>query len=240
MLIGILQTGTTPEGLTDQVGDYDSLFVTMLEGEGFEFRTWKVLDGDMPQTVAAADGWLITGSRHGAYEAHSWIPPLEDFIRACHAARQPMVGVCFGHQIIAQALGGRVEKSDRGWGVGRMVYDWGRRGTVALNAWHQDQVTVLPDEVDVDVVATSDFCPYAALRYGAGMFTVQAHPEFGREAVAGLMEARRGVVPDDRLARAEAHLDAPTDRADIARDIADFFRAGAKAEARSAASQVAG
>ena len=63
-----------------------------------------------PEGIHDADGWLITGSRHGAYEDHPWIPPLEEFIRDAYAAQVPLVGICFGHQIIAQAMGGKVEK----------------------------------------------------------------------------------------------------------------------------------
>lgn len=87
-----------------------------------------------------ADGWLITGSRHGAYEDHAFIPPLEGFIRDAYGAAVPMVSICFGHQIIAQALGGKVEKFNGGWSVGAQDYDFGDE-KLTLNAWHQDQAT---------------------------------------------------------------------------------------------------
>jgi len=110
MLIGILQTGLCPSDLVDRHGEYDEMFSRFLGGHDFEFRGYRVVEGEMPSCVNSADGWLITGSRHGAYEKHDWIPPLEKFVRGAFNQMIPVVGICFGHQILAQALGGRVEK----------------------------------------------------------------------------------------------------------------------------------
>ncbi|GHD99971.1 glutamine amidotransferase [Defluviimonas sp. 20V17] len=221
MLIGILQTGEAPEALRGQSGDYPTMFERLLAGHGFTFRTWRVIDMDFPEGPGAADGWLITGSRHGAYEDHPWIAPLEDFIRAVQAARVPMVGICFGHQIIAQALGGKVEKFPGGWAVGPQDYDFqGRKLT--LNAWHQDQVTRAPQ--GARQVGSSPFCANAALAYGDTIWTVQPHPEFRDDFVKGLIETRGpGVVPAPQLAEAAARLGTPIDDLSMARDIAAFF-----------------
>ncbi len=110
MRIGILQTGLAPENLSPAMGDYPDMFARLLDGQGFTFQTWRVVEGEFPADVHAADGWLITGSRHGVYEDHPWIAPLEQFIRDAYAAHVPLVGICFGHQIVAQAMGGRVER----------------------------------------------------------------------------------------------------------------------------------
>ena len=106
MRIGILQCGQSPAQLKRDLGDYPDMFVRLLAGREFDFTTWHVEGMEFPQDIHDADGWLLTGSRHGAYEDHAFIPPLEDFIRRAHDAGVPMVGICFGHQIIAQALGG--------------------------------------------------------------------------------------------------------------------------------------
>ena len=175
MRIGILQCGQSPAQLKDELGDYPDMFVRLLDGRGFTFRTWHVEGMEFPADVHEAEGWLLTGSRHGAYEDHDFIPPLEDFIRQAHSAGVPMVGICFGHQIIAQALGGKVVKHPDGWAVGAQDYDFGGK-PVTLNAWHQDQVVSRPE--GAEVAGRSDFCRNAALIYGDRAFTVQAHPEF--------------------------------------------------------------
>ncbi|MFK7868553.1 MAG: type 1 glutamine amidotransferase [Roseobacter sp.] len=221
MKIGILITGHPPETLLGG-GSYDAYFERLLAGHGFSFEGWAVVDGVFPPDVHAADGWLITGSKHGAYEAHDWIPPLEDFIRQAYAAPVPMIGVCFGHQIIAQAMGGRVEKFAGGWSVGRTEYTV-NGDACALNAWHQDQVVDKPQ--GADVFASSDFCAYAGLRYDNRIWTIQPHPEYDSAFIEGLIRERgKGIVPDDLLSTATRNLDRPTDRMDVANTMAGFFK----------------
>lgn len=223
MLIGILQTGLAPEALAPTMGDYPDMFARLLDGHGFTFRTYKVVEGEFPASVTECDGWLITGSRHGVYEDHPWIPPLEQFIRDSFAAHVPMVGVCFGHQIIAQAMGGKVERYAGGWAVGATDYDFGGE-KMTLNAWHRDQVVTAP--ANAKVIATNDFCTNAALLYDDRALTVQAHPEFRPEFVDGLMKTRgKGLVPDEVMAEAAAKLDAPLQDKTMAAQIAAFFKA---------------
>ncbi len=222
MKIGILVTGHPPDELHEQFGEYDGMFRTLLGGNGFEFQTYAVVDGEFPEDAHQADGWIITGSRHGAYEDHVWIPPLEQLIRDIQKTGNPLIGVCFGHQIIAQALGGKVEKFDGGWAVGRTEYSFGDQ-TVTLNAWHQDQVTKLP--AGAVVTGTNDFCQNAMVTYGDTIWTVQAHPEYGNDFIQGLMETRgKGVVPDALMQAAANRKDAPDDNAKIGHHMAEFLK----------------
>lgn len=222
MLIGILQCGhfAVSDGFPTRT--YTDLYSGLLAGRGLRFRTWSVVDMEFPASVHDADGWLITGSKHGAYEDHPFIPPLEDFIRAAYAADIPQVGICFGHQIMAQALGGKVEKYAGGWSIGRTIYDFD--GTdLPLNAWHQDQVTEIPDEASI--IAATPFCAHAGLAYKGRALSVQPHPEFDVEAVELLLQARApGVVPPDLIATATAEKTKPLANGAIADRIAAFFK----------------
>lgn len=225
MKIGILQTGHAPDIVLPELGDYDAMMARMLDGHDFEFDTYSVVDEEFPDGPHAADGWLVTGSKHGAYEDHPWIPPLEDLIRAIHAANLPMVGICFGHQIIAQALGGTVVKHPDGWRVGATQYDI-EGIPLTLNAWHQDQVIEAPK--GAEVVGRAEGCDIAALRYGNRIYTVQPHPEFNATMMDRLIEHRAvGVVPDPLRDHARGLLSTPTDNAAMATRIADVFRKGA-------------
>ncbi len=219
MKIGILQTGMAPDKMAAQTGEYPEMFERLLAGHGLGFQTYNVLAGEAPTDPNAADGWLITGSKYGAYEDHAWIAPLENLIRKIYAAQTPLVGVCFGHQIIAQALGGKVEKFKNGWRIGPTAYQMkGHDDPIVLNAWHQDQVVELPE--DAVVVGSNDFCEYAMLTYGDKVFTIQAHPEYSDDFIEGLIQHRaKGVVPEDLQKDAKAQMGQPLH----ATEMADMF-----------------
>jgi len=221
MKIGILECGRLPDEMSAQTGQYPPMFMRLLDGQGFAFQAWHVEDMVFPNSVSDADGWLVTGSRHGVYEDHAFIPVLEQFIRDAFAADVPVVGICFGHQIMAQALGGKVAKYAGGWAVGARDYSFDT-GPVRLNAWHQDQVITPPD--GAQTVASNAFCAHAALLYPGRGFSVQAHPEFEDGVIQGLIDHRGpGVVPDPLLQQAQAGLGRADSRA-MADRIAAFFK----------------
>ena len=215
MKLAILETGRPPGDLASQFGDYPAMFAELL-GEGFEIETFDVPAGQFPDP-GAHDAVLITGSPAGVYEPLPWIAPLMAFIRAAKDSR--MVGICFGHQVMAEALGGHVEKSDKGWGAGLHRYSvihpapW-MNGVpeIAIPASHQDQVVVQPPSTDV--VAASDFTPYAGLAWtDRPAISFQFHPEFSPDFAKALIEKRYDIVPDPDAAIAS--LDAPDDNARV-------------------------
>lgn len=223
MKIGILQTGHPIPEIKDEMGEYADIFEQLLAGHNFSFSRYFVVDGIFPDSVNDADGWLITGSKYGAYEDLPWILRLEAFIREINNQGQPLVGVCFGHQIIAQALGGTVEKFDGGWAVGHQNYVFSDGTNMRLNAWHQDQVTVLPANTKVN--ASNDFCLNAGLSIGDNILTIQPHPEFNPRLLELLLAHRGpGLVPDLLLDRANAGLTITNDSAAYGKRIASFFK----------------
>ncbi len=228
MKIGILITGHPPAETVSDFGTYATAFEALLQGHGFTFESWACLEGEFPESVNEADGWLVTGSKFGAYEEHAWIASLEEFIRTAYSHEVPLVGICFGHQIIAKALGGKVEKFSGGWSVGRVEYHLeGHQQPVPLYAWHQDQVVELPD--DASVVGSTDFCQYAALSYKGKAYSLQPHPEFTSEFFKKLFAARKAGLPRAALDLAQQSVasDQTTNSAVIAESIADFFKSAA-------------
>lgn len=205
--LGILLCGHSPDKIIEQYGQYSSLFVDMLGPDSFNYQMYAVVDGEFPTSIQDADAWLITGSMHGAYDPLPWIPPLENFIRDAFAAQKPMVGICFGHQILSQALGGKVEKFNGGWVVGTSEYAFSEEIGVqnaVLNCWHQDQVIELPE--NARALGSSPQCQYAAIAYGDHAVSLQPHPEFKNEYMRLLMEERGTILPEKILNDAQNSL----------------------------------
>lgn len=233
MKLTILETGRPPEALRETHPDYPGMFERLLGSvdPGFHFETVAVLDGAPLPDPAELEGVLITGSSAGAYEDHAWIPPLERFIRAAAARRLPQVGICFGHQIMAQALGGRVEKSEKGWGVGRHEYHlvadtpWGAAPPLAfaIAASHQDQVVEKPPAARV--FARSEHTAFAGLHYEAHRaLSFQGHPEMDAAFTTALVSSRRGRIADGLVDQAVESLQTPLDSALVAGWMAAFLR----------------
>ncbi|WP_122465516.1 type 1 glutamine amidotransferase [Brevundimonas lutea] len=214
--IAILETGQPPEALRERFDDYPAAFRKLL-GLGGETQVFDV-ERALPADPTAFQGVIVTGSPAGAYEDRAWIPPLEDWLRAARG-RTRLVGICFGHQIMAQAFGGRVEKSDKGWGVGLHRYDivatepWmvPSADHIAIPVSHQDQV--VDPGPEARIIARSDFTPFGGLAWGEDAISLQCHPEFQPAYAAALVEARRGRIPDAVVDTALASLTQPDDRA---------------------------
>ena len=240
MRLGILKSGNLSDEMATKYGQYPEVFARFFHDVAPQADVFSVdVNGGEPLPAAAtiADGWLITGSRHGAYEDHGWIPPLKAFIREIVAARVPLVGVCFGHQIIADALGGRTEKHVGGWGLGVHSYapvdvpEWmgGFARPWTGHAMHQDQVVDLPPTAQV--LATSPFCRHAALLYGdperPDAISVQSHPEMSDQFVRDLIETRmQHIIPKPVVDRALQDLGAPVTGREWAEVFIDYIRGG--------------
>ena len=226
MKLAILETGRPPGDLADQFGDYPAMFREML-GSEFEAESFDVQAGELPSEPNGHVAYLITGSPAGVYDPLPWIAPLQEFIRSAKDSK--MVGICFGHQVMAEALGGHVEKSDKGWGAGLHRYEIVRRepwmdgeSDIAAPASHQDQVVIQPPNTEVAI--KSAFTPNAGLAWtDRPAISFQFHPEFSPAFAKALIEQRFDIVPDPDAAIAA--LDAPNDSARVAAWIRRFLKA---------------
>lgn len=232
MKIGILAAGVTPDELLNQYGTYADMFIRLLgpHHPDFEFRVYEARLGELPMSPGQCDGWIVTGSKFSVYEDLEWIHSLRDCVADIARSDLPMVGICFGHQLIAEALGGRVHKNPGGWGLGMQeyqpVYSFASQlglpegQMMSVNAVHQDQVVKLPE--GAEVIASSDFCPIAGLSYfGGRVVSLQPHPEFTLSFEVDLLKSRAGIAfsEDDAEAgiRRASVENARVDSAHIAR-----------------------
>jgi GMP synthase-like glutamine amidotransferase len=235
MKLTIIETGLVPAPIRADFPDYPEMFRRMVAAQdgGIVCETVSVVKGEALPDPASLDAVLYTGSPAGVYDDEPWIAPLMDFIRGSAAAQTPQVGICFGHQAMGEALGGKVTKSDKGWGIGRHTYeviqcpDWAASPcppALSVAVSHQDQVVVRPEAASV--IAQSAFTPYAGLDYrGFPAISFQCHPEFEPDYAAALYGARRGKSLDPAMADAAiASLGGECDRRLLASWIISFLR----------------
>jgi GMP synthase-like glutamine amidotransferase len=228
--ITVIETGLVSEPSRARYGSYPQMFERMIRGADatVEIEIVSIVSGEPLPDPGTLQAILITGSSAGVYDSFEWILPLEDFVRRAYAGRVPMVGVSFGHQLMAQALGGTVRKSEKGWGIGRHVYDIapgngvieGER--IAIAASHQDQVIEPPPRART--IMSSAFTEHAGLLYENGAaLSVQPHPEFETGYAHVCCDRRAGRAPDALVAQAKASLAEPVDNERLGGAITRFL-----------------
>jgi GMP synthase-like glutamine amidotransferase len=218
MTLGLLQCDHVPEDLLGIAGDLDEMFCRWLPAE---WRFYDLTRGELPR-AGDCDGWVTTGSRHSVYDDIDWVHGFASLVREIHAMNRPFVGVCFGHQMMGYALGGRVAKSRRGWGVG--VHEFSITAAepwmdpplnpVAVLMSCQDQVEELPP--GARVLASNDHCPVAIFRCGT-LLGIQGHPEWEPAYAAALLERRVDRIGAERVEAARRTLDKPRHSVELAR-----------------------
>ncbi len=236
MKIGILVAGPLPEDLVKAYGTFDDMFRELLlkQDPDLTFQSYDVFKDAFPTDTGECDGWIVTGSLHSAYEKLPWMLRLEAFIRDAIAANSPIVGICFGHQIMATAMGGVVEKAPSGkWGAAVHHYkvdadkrpQWmdAENDEFALQASHQDQVTVLPESGCL--IAGNSFCPNGMIAYGQSGLSMQLHPELSAPLIETLLKQRRGLsMTEEDADTALSHVHDAVDADRVAKWIVRFFR----------------
>lgn len=199
---------------------------------GWRYRVWQACDGELPPADDAADGWVITGSVASVNDEAPWMRALEQRVRERDACRQPTAGICFGHQLVAKALGGRVGPSPGGWRLGVATTHY--RAEAAAPAWlrppapalrlfalHEEQVLQPPRAAQV--LGGDDFTPHAALRVGEHVLTTQYHPELGRDFVLAVLDVYGDEWPADLVTQARAQFAQPVDAEPFMSWLARFF-----------------
>ena len=239
MLIGLLEAETLPERVVARFGSYGNMFEQRLRRRdaSLEFRYYAADQGQLPTNLDECDAYIITGSRFNAYDRDPWIENLKAFVRDLDRTRKRCLGICFGHQLIAAALGGKVELSDKGWGIGVAkfnVYAQAPWMTEQLNAFttlvsHQDQVTALPPRSTL--FAANDFCPNGGFILGNHIFTLQGHPEFTPEYLGQLIRRRSTVIGNEKSSNTLKLLDKYNDQGVALELVHRFLQASTKTDA---------
>jgi GMP synthase-like glutamine amidotransferase len=232
MQIALLGCDDVPQRFRHIAGGYRDMFEKLLAPHVPDLAlTWiDLYHGEPPPSPSAFDGYVCTGSRCSVYEDRPWIGDLKAFVRSAHDAHAPFVGICFGHQMLAEALGGKVEQADYGWGIG--VHDmqivkpeqWmvPERAHCRLQYMHADQVQRMPE--GSTLIASAAHCPVAMFRVGDGMLGIEGHPEFPAAYEQALLLERKERIGAGRVDAALATVNDPTDEQVVGGWIAAFLR----------------
>ena len=232
MKAAILQCDTVLAKFQPQFGDYPKMVEQMFDGVdlSLSFDTYDCRQGQLPGDINEYDFYITTGSKASAYEDSAWIGQLIELVRQLDKQQKKLIGICFGHQIIAMARGGKVEKSANGWGIGiagnRIIAhpEWMSDEPAEINILvsHQDQITELPD--DTILIAENDFCPFFIVQWGNHFLSIQGHPEWNTDYSRTLINDRKAIIPPDRIKAALNSLQIAPDNALFVRWIMEFVQ----------------
>jgi len=234
MKIGILDCDDLAPELLDDFNSYAVMFRQLLDktddrGRAIDYKFYKACHGEFPQNVDECDAYLISGSKTGVYDQTSWREPIRNLVQEIYDAKIRMVGICFGHQLLADVLGGRAEKSEKGWGIGAITHtrvggedylgDMPQELTLLFS--HQDQVTKLPP--NALRVYGSDFCENGAFIIPDRVLAFQGHPEFTKEYSERLMRLRKERYTQARFEQGIESLALQTNELSVAQWMKDFL-----------------
>ncbi|RKF19944.1 GMP synthase [Alginatibacterium sediminis] len=198
MRVALLLCDDIRAELQNEFGNYPESFANLFEAAGceLEIHTFRVLDGKYPSKLDLYDAFITSGSKFGVNDELDWIRELEKFVFRLHQEQRVLIGICFGHQLIAKVLGGLVEQANQGWGVGvhsskfysKPAWIGDAKDSFDLLVSHQDQVTHLPN--GASTLAGSDFCPNSLVQFSPRFLGVQGHPEFTADYSRALIKLR--------------------------------------------------
>lgn len=213
--ICILETDILRPELVDEYKGYGKMFEQLFAKQPIEaeFVTYNVVEGHYPAVGERFDAYLVTGSKADSFGDDPWIQTLRTYLLERYKAGDKLLGICFGHQLLALLLGGKTERATQGWGVGTHAYrvekqpEWMSPALdeLTLLISHQDQVTRLPE--NATLIASSEFCPNAAYAIGEQVLCFQGHPEFVHDYSRALLNIRQQALGDQVYGQGIASLD---------------------------------
>jgi GMP synthase-like glutamine amidotransferase len=226
--IGLLLVGHIDAGSLHIGGDYPELYADLLEPHDIQLTTYRCDEGQLPDSLSEQDGYICSPSRLSVYDDYPWLRNVEQLLRDMVASETPYVGICFGHQLMAQALGATVQKADVGWGIGAKHYEivesqsWmDTTADIVLAASHQDQVMQLPD--GARLMARAPYCPVGGMLIGERAWTLQVHPEFSPALADSLLATRLALFGEEAAEAARITLKEPLQQNRIAGWMSRFF-----------------
>ena len=232
MKIGILNADKVRPELVDHFGEYPDMFGNLLLSiePGIEIVVYDVISGDYPEKMDEVHGYIITGSKMSVYDEIDWIKQLGEFVQELHKKKKKLIGICFGHQLVAHFLGGKTQKSDKGWGIGihesilsSSAEHYGVEGqNYNLVCSHQDQI-VEPAPSSV-ILASSEFCPYSMLQIEDHILTFQGHPEFSKDFSRSLLDLRKNDFDENTYQEGLDSLTKNTDAHEVGKWIVNFIK----------------
>ncbi len=230
MRLGLLQCDVVDGELGEKFGDYPRLYREAFERAGLA-ADWRVFDctqREFPKDVTQCDAYLISGSRHAVYQGLDWYGDLVKLVRKLDATARPLLGICFGHQVLADAFGAAVAKSENGWGIGIYPYQLLQREpwmqpwqeSIHVPVCHEDQVLELPQTAVG--LAQNNHCQQFFVQFSKTSLGLQGHPEFEPDFMRDLIETERDKLSSGQLDRARASLRIAPDNQLVCRWLANF------------------
>ncbi|OUS34973.1 GMP synthase ['Osedax' symbiont bacterium Rs2_46_30_T18] len=235
MKIGLLVCDQVLPELTAQHSSYEAMFKNLLLQIDplLEFEIYLAYANQLPSSVDECDVYLSTGSKHSVNDDLPWVTQLIEFIAKLHSHKKKFIGICFGHQLIAKALGGEVSVSDRGWGVGvafnqvlqtqpwMQCKDTDKADSLDIVVSHKEQISRLP--VTCKVIAGNKFCPQFMIQVDQHMLGIQGHPEFSKQYSKSLINTRLDIIEPNRVREAFCSLNAEVDDLKMAAWMLNFY-----------------